>query len=178
MLFGPLAASFNFGLAAPVLAAQSASTGTPTDPAAGDIVVTASQPAEPVALMPARVCLEDVRAFNGQMQKDGYRRGGSDYAYGDPMGGHGYGDGVGYPMGGYPEGTGSQDARSGYELRSLVVANILVQNGQQQSCEGVRATGCRIYKAYAADLHSRGVNNDEGPSWQQQQAHATKGTTT
>lgn len=173
VLLGSLAASLCLGLAAPVSAAPPASPATPTGPTDGHVVVGASPAAGPVALKPAEVCLADVRAFNSQMQKDGYWRGGSDYGYGYPMGGYGYGYGVGYPMGGYPTGTGYQDARPGYELRSLLTAaNILAQKGQQQSCEDVLATGRGIYKVYAADLRTRGVNNDEGPSWQQQQISA------
>jgi hypothetical protein len=161
ILFGSFAAGSCLGLAAPVPAAQPASDGTPTDPAAGDVVIAASQPAGTAALKPAHVCLDGVRAFTSQMHKDGYRRGGSDYANG-------------YPMGGDPASNGYQDVRPGHELRSLVVAaTILARKGHQQSCEEVLATGRAIYKANAADPLSRGANNDEEPSWQQQQIKAS-----
>ena len=171
-LFGSLATSFCLGFAAPVLAAPPTSTGMPANQAAGNIVA-AGPSGDADASKPAQVCLDDVRAFNSQMQKDGYWRGGSDFAYGNPMGGYGYGYGVDYPMGGYPARTGYQDARPGYELRTLLAAaNILAQKGQQRSCEDVLATGRSIYAVYAADLHARGVINDEGPSWQQRQISA------
>src|SRR5579863_4612659 len=43
------------------------------------------------AVMPAKTCLTDVRAFRDQMQKDGFWLGGSDYGYGYPLDGYGYG---------------------------------------------------------------------------------------
>ncbi len=122
---------------------------------------------------PAKVCLNDVRAFHEQMQKKGYWLGGSAYGYGYPIGGYGYG--YDYPMGGYPSAaTGAyQDTRPGYEVRTLLAsANILGQDGQQQTCEAVLATTRDAYKRYAAELHGVGVNMSDGPAWQQRQIAA------
>ena len=131
--------------------------------------------ADTEAAKPAEACLKDVRAFNDQMQKDGYWLGGSGYAYGYPMGGAGYG--YDYPMGGYPaeSATGSQSARPGYEARILVVsANILARNGQQQSCEDVLGVARNSYKVYVAELRRRGVSTGGGPTWRQQQIAAAE----
>ena len=151
------------GLFAPAFAASPPAT-SPSD---GD--KTAS------AIMPAKTCLTDVRAFRDQMQKDGYWLGGSDYGYGYPLDGYGYGVGYGGPMGGYPPGTTNryQNARSGYEIRNLIAsANILGQDGQQQTCEAVLATTRDVYKRYAVELHSKGMSMTDGPDWQRQQIAA------
>jgi hypothetical protein len=98
------------------------------------------------------------------MQKDGYWVGASVYGY--PL------DGYGYPMDGYPPAAGNvyHNARTGYEVRNfLVFANILGQNGQQQTCEAVLASACDIYQRYAADLHGMGVSMADGPGWWRRQ---------
>jgi hypothetical protein len=89
---------------------------------------------------PATACLNDLRAFSGKMQQEGYWLGGSAYGYGYPMGEYGYG--YGYPMGNDRAGHegGYHNTRPGYEVRNLMIAaNILAQNGQQQACEWQRA---------------------------------------
>jgi sporulation protein YlmC with PRC-barrel domain len=78
-------------------------------------------------------------------------------------------------MGGYPPGTANryQTARSGYEIRNLIAsANILGQDGQQQTCEAVLATTRDLYKRYAAELQSKGMSMADGPDWQRQQIAA------
>lgn len=146
-------------------AAFAAPPPTETSPPAAAAAVVVSKPAE--------ACLSDVRAFHDQMQKEGYWLGGSAYGYGYPIGGYGYG--YDYPMGGYPSGTSAayQDMRPGYEVRTLLAsANILGQDGQQQTCEAVLATTRNVYKRYAAELHGLGVSMADGPAWQQRQVAA------
>ena len=120
--------------------------------------------------------LQPPPAFNSQMRKDGYWLGESDYGY--PMDGPGYG--YGYPLGDGPEPTaaGYQDARPGYDVRTLIAAaNILARRGQQQECEDVLATTRDTYKLYVADMHGRGVPMANVPSWQQQQIAAAQSVT-
>ena len=117
-----MAACILLGLATPLLAAPPPATRTQSNPSAGESNAAATKPAEK--------CLSDLRAFDTQMQKDGYWLDASGYGYGFPMGGYGYG----YPAGGYPAATAAdyQDLRPGYEVRALVVsANILARHGQQ-----------------------------------------------
>lgn len=164
-LVGPAAACFCLGFAAPLLAAEPAATGTANQPSLVQETVSAAKPAEK--------CLSDLRAFDGQMRKDGYWLGGSGYGYGYPIDGPGYG--YGYPMNGglAPTAAGFQNARPGYEVRILVTsANILARHGQQQPCEDVLATTRDVYKLYVADMHKGGVPMANVPSWQQQQITA------
>ena len=80
-------------------------------------------------------------------------------------------------MGGYPPGSANvyHNARAGYEVRNLLAsANILGQEGQQQTCETVLATTRGMYKRDAADLHSRGMSSTDGPVGQRQQIEAAK----
>ena len=154
-------------LAWPLLAAEPTATGPAKHLSASGQKLSAVKPAEK--------CLSDLRAFNGQMEKDGYWRGGSPYGYGYPMDGY-----YGYPMGGglEPTATGYQDARPGYEVRTLIAAaNILARHGQQQACEDVLATTRDIYKQYAADMHSGGVPMANVPDWRQQQIAAAQPVT-
>jgi sporulation protein YlmC with PRC-barrel domain len=127
------------------------------------------------AVMPAKTCLTDIKTFSDQMRKDGYWLGGSAYGYGYPLDGYGYGVGYGGPLGGYPPGTANryQNARAGYEIRNLIAsANILGQDGQQQTCEAVLGTTRDVYKRYAAQLHSEGMSMADGPDWQRRQIAA------
>ena len=94
ILVGSIAACFCLSLTAPPLAAQPPATGTSSNPSTLATIASATKPAEK--------CLADLRAFDSQMEKDGYWLGGSGYGYGYPMGGAGYG--YGYPMGGPPAG--------------------------------------------------------------------------
>jgi sporulation protein YlmC with PRC-barrel domain len=129
------------------------------------------------AIKPAEKCLNDLRAFDNQMDKEGYWLGGSGYGYGYPMAGYGFGP----PMTeGRPQATGMgyQNARPGYELRTLVAAaDILAQQGQQQPCEDVLATTRQIYKVYAADMHSGKMPTADVQSWRQQQIAAAQPVT-
>ena len=161
-------ACFWLGLSVPLLAAQTAVIGTANQPSLGDASVSANKPAEQ--------CLSDLRAFDSQMEKDGYWLGGSGYGYGYPMGGYGYD----YPMGGSPatRETGYRDARPGYEVRMLVAsANILARHGEQQPCEDVLATTRDVYKLYVNDMRSGKVPIADVPSWRQRQIAAAQAVT-
>lgn len=173
-LLGSVAACCSLCFTVPLLAAQAPATGTISPPP------TVSQPTPKdlssssktlSATAPAETCLSDLRAFDSQMQKDGYWLGGS-----------GFGFGYGYPMVGYPTpglagatGAGYQNVRPAYEIRTLVAsANILARHGQQQPCEDVLATTRDMYKLYAANMRSGAVRNIDGPSWRQQQIAAAQ----
>lgn len=169
---GSVAACFCLGLAAPLLAAEPSATGTVNQPSRNEN--------NPSATKPAEQCLSDLRAFDSQMQKDGYWLSGSGYSYGYPMmGGYGgrFPDAV---EGGNPaKGTaGYQNARPGYEVRTLIAAaNILARDGKQQACEDVLATTRDSYKLYVAAMHSGGVSTVDVPGWRQQQIAAAQPVT-
>jgi sporulation protein YlmC with PRC-barrel domain len=168
-LAGSAAALFCLGFATPMLAAEPAVTGTVNQSPAAATTVAAVKPAEK--------CLSDLRAFDSQMDKEGYWLGGSGYGYGYPMAGYGFGPPM---MEGRPEATrmGYQSARPGYELRTLVAAaDILAQQGQQQQCEDVLATSRQIYKVYVADMHSGKMPTADAQSWRQQQIAAAQPVT-
>jgi sporulation protein YlmC with PRC-barrel domain len=162
ILVSSVAACICLGFSAPLLAAEPPVAGTATQPASSEKNVPATKPVE--------ACLSDLRAFDSQMEKDGYWLGGSGYGYGYPMGGDGYG--YRFPMRGKAAAieTGYQNARPGYEVRMLIgSANILARHGQQQPCEDVLATARDIYKVYVADMHSGKVPIADVPGWRQQQ---------
>ena len=168
ILTSSVAACICLGLATPALAAGPAATANP--PAANE---TAS------ATKPAEKCLADLRAFDSQMQKDGYWLSGSGYGYGYPMMG-GYGLGYGMQEGGIPAKgtTGYRDARPGYDVRTLIAAtNILARGGHQQACEDVLATTRDTYKLYVADLKSGKAPTADVPGWQQRQIAAAQPVT-
>ena len=157
-LTGSVAACLCLALAVPVYAAETPHSDTTKLPAHHAKIAAAIKPAEK--------CLSDLRAFDGQMEKSGYWLGGSGYGYGYPMDGYGYG----YPMGGYPAATAYQNARPGYEVRTLIAAaNILARHGQQQQCETVLATTRNIYKTYEDDLRNEGVPMADLPGWRRHQ---------
>jgi sporulation protein YlmC with PRC-barrel domain len=164
-LAGSVAACICLGLTAPLLAAPPAATSTGGPVAASAEKVPASKPAEQ--------CLTDLRAFDSQLEKDGYWIGGSGYGYGYPMGGYGYGRSgpiSGSPTGTAPMAMGYQSSRPGYEVRTLIAsANILAQHGQQAACENVLATTREIYKVYAADLHNGNMPMVNVDGWRHQQ---------
>ena len=166
-LAGSVAVFFYLGFATNLLAAQHAATGT----------VNQSSPRKVAVVKPAEKCLNDLRTFDNQMEKDGYWLGGSDYGYGYPMAGFG----VGPPMideRTVATGIGYQNARPGYELRTLVAAaNILARQGQQRPCEDVLATTREIYKVYVADLHNGRVPMAVAQGWRQQQIDAAQPVT-
>ena len=161
-LAGCMATCICLGLATPLLAAQ--------DPAASKHHHPSPSETSASATKPAKKCLIDLRAFDRQMEKDGYWLAGSGYGYGYPMGESS--NGYGGPMGSYrDEATaGYRNVRPGYEVRMLTAsANILAQHGQQQACEQVLATTRDIYKVYIADMHSGKIPMMNMPAWRQHQ---------
>jgi hypothetical protein len=132
----------------------------------------------------ANQCLTDLRAFNSQMQKDGYWLGGYGGAADPALGGYGYG--YGYPLDGSGYGAGVNDsqgdagasylnARPGYEIRSLLAAaDILARHEQIQPCEGVLAATRDQYKQYVADMGKAGMKMTNVPGWQLQQIAAAQ----
>ena len=150
--------------------------------AAGSLHAATPAPAKtPVtkasAMQPARQCLTDLSAFQGQMQKDGYWRGVSGYGYGYPMYGYAYDAGMPSPA---MTSAGSSGvaaywrARPGYEVRTLLAATqIMAQRGQQASCEALLGETRKIYSSYAADMRSGHVPKDAS-DWRQAQLAAAQ----
>jgi sporulation protein YlmC with PRC-barrel domain len=158
-LAGSVAAFFCLGFAATMLAAQPGATGTAV-----------------AAVKPAEKCLNDLRAFDNQMEKEGYWLGGSGYGYGYPM--VGFGLGLGGPPGSGVGGASYANARPGYELRTLIAAaNILARQGQEQPCEAVLAATRNIYKVYVADMHSGKLPPPDVQGWRQLQIAAAQPVT-
>jgi sporulation protein YlmC with PRC-barrel domain len=155
------------GLAAPLLAAQL--------PAADVANQTAPSEASPSVVKPAETCLNDLRAFDSKMEKDGYWVAGAGAGLGYAAGG--LGGSYGYPMNNYPltAASGYPNARPGYELRTLLAsANILARHGQQQPCEDVLGATRGLYKTYFSDLQSAGLPTVDMPGWRQQQIAAAR----
>jgi hypothetical protein len=170
ILASSVAACICLGLATPLFAAEPTATGAANPPAPTE---------KTAAAQPAQQCLTDLRAFDSQMQKDGYWLSGSGYGYGYPMMG-GYGLGYGMQEGGIPAKgtTGYRDARPGYDVRTLIAAtNILARGGHQQACEDVLATTRDTYKLYVADLKSGKAPTADVPGWQQRQIAAAQPVT-
>ena len=164
------AALLCLGFATPLLAAQPNPAGTENQ--------TSSSETKATAVKPAEKCFSDLRAFDNQMDKDGYWLGGSGYGYGYPTAGFGFGPPM---MAGRTEGPGIayQNTRPGYELRTLIAAaDILARQGQQQPCEDVLGTSRAIYKVYVADMHSGKMPPADVQSWRQQQIAAAQQVTT
>ena len=164
-------ALFGLGVAAPLFAAQPAAPGTANQHSPGEKKIS--------AIRPAKKCLNDLRVFDTQMEKDGYWLAGSGYGFGYPI--NGYGSGDRHPIvDGRPEGATAHylNARPGYEVRILMTsANILARHGEQQPCENVLATTRNIYKLYVTDLHNGGVRMVDVPGWQRGQIAAAQPVT-
>ena len=164
-----MAVPFCVGIAATACAAQS-----PVSAAAVSRLPPETSNSDPRA---ALICVSDLRALTSQMGKDGYWLGGSGYGYGYPMGSSGYGW-YGAVGGGNPTANGYENARPGYEVRTLLAAaNILAQHGQQKACETVVGTTRGIYQLYVADLHRISVPIVDVPYWQQRQIAAAQPVT-
>ena len=148
ILFSTIAVFSGLGIITPLLAAENPATARPASPSG----------TQAAAAKPAEACMSAVRAFTGEMSKQGYWVGGSDFGYGYPMGGYGYDSGMmtaGRPIGST---NGYTTARPGYEIRTLVAsANILAQTGKKQACESVLASARTLYTRYASDLRDGGI---------------------
>ena len=170
ILISSVTACFCFGLSSPLLAAEPPVAGTSAQPA--------SSVENVAALKPAEKCLSDLRAFDSQMEKEGYWLGASGDGFGYPMEGYGvYGPPL---MDGRAEATGIgyRNARPGYELRTLIAsADILARQGKQQPCEDVLATTRDIYKVYVADMHSGKMPMANVQGWRQLQIAAAQPVT-
>lgn len=128
------------------------------------------------ATKPAQQCLTDLSAFQVQMQKDGYWRGGSGYGYGYPMQGYAYDEARPLVTGTVaPVGAAYWRARPGYEIRTLLAsAQILAQRGQQQPCEALLAATRDIYGRYAGEMRSGNVPRDNAEGWRHEQLAAAQ----
>ena len=125
--------------------------------------------AQPAAAKPAQQCLTDLKAFDGQLQKEGYWLHSYGYGYGYPMYGYGYG----YVAEPNVAGVGYSNVRPGYEVRTLIAsANILAQRGDQEACESSLSAARTVYVAYAADLSSGKVPRLDVSAWRRQQIAA------
>jgi len=134
---GPAVACVCLCFAGPLAAAELPATDGVTEPSPSETTVSTTKPAE--------TCLNDLSAFDRQMEKDGYWPGRA---------------GNGYPLDAFPPASATtyRGARLSYELRTLVAsANILAQRGHQQPCEDVLTATRDVYKIYLASMQSGGV---------------------
>lgn len=133
-----------------------------------------TEPAMDHANKPSRQCLTDLSAFQVQMQKDGYWRGGSGYGYGYPM--HGYAYDQAIPLTaitGAAVGASYWRARPGYEIRTLLAsAQILAQRGEQQPCEALLSATRDIYGRYASEMRSGNWPKANAEGWRHDQLAA------
>jgi sporulation protein YlmC with PRC-barrel domain len=117
---------------------------------------------------PDQKCTSDLRAFDAELQKDGYWLHDSGYGYGHLMYGYMFGErGTMLPSGTSSTAT-EWHAWPGYEIRTLMAsANIMTQRGQQPACEALLAVTRDIYD-YATDLRNRGVAKADMSGWRSQ----------
>jgi sporulation protein YlmC with PRC-barrel domain len=166
-LVSSMVACLCLGLPAPLLAAEPSATGTGNQLSPSENNADATNPTEK--------CLSDLRAFDSQMEKDGYWLGSSAYGYGYPLGEQGYGWRMGDPPAAI---AGYHNARPGYEVRMLLAsATILARNGQQQACEDVLAATRDTYKLYVTGMHSVGAQMVDVPAWRMLQIAAAQPVT-
>lgn len=105
---------------------------------------------------PAQACLDNLKAFNTQMETEGYWLGASGYGYGYPLGGYWFGASAGMAIGMAPTGMPYAYARPGYEVRVLLsAADILARHGRQQPCEDVLVQIRQSYDQYKTDMKGR-----------------------
>jgi sporulation protein YlmC with PRC-barrel domain len=116
-------------------------------------------------------CLKDLRAFDTQMNKDGYWVTGDSFdgGYGFPI--YGYGYGYGYARDDRAVQSDSYSrGRPGYEVRTLLsAARILGQSGQQAACASVLGAARASYATYVAELHAGKVPPANLSGWRRTQ---------
>lgn len=104
----------------------------------------------------ALVCLDHLKAFNTQMETEGYWLGASGYGLGYPLGGYWFGASTGMAIGMAPADMPYAYARPGYEVRTLLsAAGILARHGRQQPCEDVLVQIRQSYDQYKSDMKGR-----------------------
>lgn len=107
----------------------------------------------------AQACLDHLKAFDTQMETEGYWLGGSGFGYGYPLRGYwfgGMGMGAGAGIGAATAAMPYANARPGYEVRVLLsAANILARHGRQQPCEDVLVQIRASYDQYKTDMQGR-----------------------
>jgi sporulation protein YlmC with PRC-barrel domain len=152
-----IATAFGLAFASPLLAAGL--------PATTVVSPQSSQDSAPPKIEPAEKCLTDLRAFNGQMERDGFPLGQRSYGmYGNPS--------TVYPV---TSSGAYQNARPGYEVRILLAsASILARHGLQQPCEDALTETRNIYDPYVANLHGRRPSELRGSGWQQHEIRTAK----
>ncbi|MFM0339849.1 PRC-barrel domain-containing protein [Paraburkholderia fungorum] len=159
-------------LSGSLLAAQMSDTSATAKPKGGMSSTT--------DMKPAQKCLNDLRAFDRQMRKNGYWLRGAGYGFGYGDGSPMYGYGAGEPNtlppsrgstpNGLPADGSYQSVRPAYEVRTLMTsASILARRGEQQDCESLLTASRAIYKGYSADM-GRGDGSAGGaPNWRLRQ---------
>jgi sporulation protein YlmC with PRC-barrel domain len=157
-LAASLTACMSLTIATPLLAAQAQERAVEHVPAQDAAAASDAKP--------ARQCISDLRAFDGNLTKDGYWLHASDYGYGFPMYGFGYPYGAYVPAGGRLEASGYGRVRPGYDVRTLIAAaNILALRGQQQACETLLTATRAIYRDYLAGVQSAKAAKADAPGW-------------
>ena len=105
---------------------------------------------------PAQACLDHLKAFDAQMETEGYWLSGSGSGYGYPLGGYWFGASIAQVVSLTPVAMPYGYARPGYEVRTLLTAaDILARHGRQEPCEDVLVEVRASYNQYKADMSGR-----------------------
>jgi sporulation protein YlmC with PRC-barrel domain len=105
---------------------------------------------------PAQACLDHLKAFDAQMETEGYWLSGSGSGYGYPLGGYWFGASIAQVVSLTPVAMPYTYARPGYEVRTLLsAADILARHGRQGACEDVLVEVRASYNQYKADMSGR-----------------------
>lgn len=130
---------------------------------------------------PAQACLDHLKAFDAQMEKDGYWLGGSGYGYGYPLGGYWFGSmgsDAGMAVGAASAMARYANARPGYEVRVLLAgAGILARHGKQEPCEDVLVQIRASYEEYKTDMQGRDLRVANALGFRKQELSLAKPVT-